>query len=99
MIGQCISYGRLLEASKGLNWMWCCSMHSGGYLLTNTYPPCNGGSHRRCCRNETSRTFQPAFFSCGEISQVGNPKKRADESNKENFGNLKKNRHILRKKR
>jgi len=51
-------------------------MHSGGYLLTNTYPPCNGGSHRRCCRNETSRTFQPAFFSCGEISPLGNPKKK-----------------------
>jgi hypothetical protein len=28
VIGQCISYGRLLNASKGLNWMWCCSMGS-----------------------------------------------------------------------
>jgi hypothetical protein len=28
VIGQCISYGRLLEASKGLNWMCCCSMGS-----------------------------------------------------------------------
>jgi len=39
-------------------------MHLGGYLLTNIYLPCNGGSHRRCCHKETAKTFQPAFFLC-----------------------------------
>jgi hypothetical protein len=39
------------------------------------------------------------FFLVAKFRHLGTQKKRADESNKENFGNLKKNRHILRKKR
>ncbi len=38
MIGQCISYGRLLEASKGLNWMWSCSMGSNQLQMTVVMP-------------------------------------------------------------
>jgi hypothetical protein len=34
VIGQCISYVRLLMATEGLNWMWCCSMGSNQLQMT-----------------------------------------------------------------
>jgi hypothetical protein len=33
--------------------------HPGGYLVLRTYLPYIGGSHRKCCSKETSRTFEP----------------------------------------
>jgi len=38
VIGQCISYGRPLKASHGLNWMWCCSMGSNQLQMTLVMP-------------------------------------------------------------
>jgi len=42
VIGLCISYGRILEASKALNWMWCSSMGSNSLQMTVGMP---GGEH------------------------------------------------------
>jgi hypothetical protein len=39
------------------------------------------------------------LFFCGEFLPHRDKKKRPHESNKGVFGNLKKNRHILRKKK
>jgi hypothetical protein len=63
----CTGYPKLILGHGNTNEMW-----SGGYLLTNTYLPCNGGSHRRCCPKETSRPSNQRFFFCGEFSPLGN---------------------------
>jgi hypothetical protein len=38
VIGQCISYGRLLKATDGLNWMWCFSTGSNQLQMTPVMP-------------------------------------------------------------
>jgi hypothetical protein len=38
VIGQCISYGRLPNATEGLNWMWYCFMGSNQLQMTLVMP-------------------------------------------------------------
>jgi hypothetical protein len=45
-----------------------------GYLVLRTYLPYIGGSHRRCCPNETWRTFEP------KKKKKENPKTRQEAS-------------------
>jgi hypothetical protein len=73
-------------------------MHSGGYQLTKTYRPCNGGSHRTWCRKETSSSFQPECFFVANFCHLGTGKKGLMNLPKRILGIKKKYRHILRRK-